>query len=141
MKTYDIFISRSWSDSDNCERLMGLLQNRPYFRFNYYSVSRYRPITSPNASALTAAVINQIKQSKVILVAAGVDAAHHKWRLKEMIIAKAEGRFILGIRPYGNRDISEEVRKRADNIVGWNSKTIIRAIKDLSNLPTPRKYE
>lgn len=133
MRTYNVFISHSWSHSDHYDRLVGLLDKRPYFRFKDYSVPKDHPIhNAPNAAKLTMAIARQIRPCGIILVAAGVYTTYRKWMLKEMRLAKMGGKPILGIKPYGNDYISKEVRKFADDIVGWNSGSIVAAIKDLS---------
>ena len=44
MRTHHLFISHSWACRDAYERLVGLLNRRPYFRFKDYSVPRDHPI-------------------------------------------------------------------------------------------------
>ena len=34
MKTYNLFLSHSWTYSNHYENLINLLNNRPYFSFN-----------------------------------------------------------------------------------------------------------
>ncbi len=133
MRTYNVFISHSWSHSDDYERLINLLDNQPYFDFKDYSVPRDDPIhNASDTAALTAAIVRQIRPCGIILVVAGVYTTYRKWMLKEMRMAKRMGKSILGIKPYGNDYISQAVRIQADDVVPWSSGTIVAAIKDLS---------
>ena len=45
MKTYNLFISHSWSYPDAYERFINLLKARPYFAFKDYSVPPDDPFT------------------------------------------------------------------------------------------------
>ena len=51
MHTFNLFISHSWTYSDQYERLVALLQNRGYFSFRNYSVPRDDPIHSAGTIA------------------------------------------------------------------------------------------
>jgi len=44
VKTYNLFISHSWTHSDAYERLVEMLRQRPYFSFKNYSVPKDDPI-------------------------------------------------------------------------------------------------
>jgi hypothetical protein len=49
-KTYNIFISHSWSYGDAYDRLVELLKAKPYFRYKDYSVPKDDPIHSAPTS-------------------------------------------------------------------------------------------
>ena len=44
MRTYNLFISHSWSYSDSYDRLVELLEQASYFSFKNYSVPKDSPI-------------------------------------------------------------------------------------------------
>ena len=57
VKTYNIFLSHSWSYSDAYEKLMELLKQAPYFYFKDYSVPKDDPIhNAPNSQELYEAI-------------------------------------------------------------------------------------
>lgn len=51
--------------------------------------------------------------------------AHSKWIKKEIIIAEIEIKPILGVRPYGNKQMPNFVEVYADKIVGWRARNIV----------------
>lgn len=135
MKTYNLFISHSWSYADQYDRLVSLLDKRLYFAFKDYSVPPGDPIHRAATDAqLRQAIRNHMAPCHVILVMAGVYATYSKWIDIEIELALSGFRHpkpIIAIRPRGNERISERVRGAADEIVGWNTESIVKAIRDL----------
>ncbi len=136
MKTYNLFISHSWSYEDQYDRLVALLRNRPYFDFRDYSVPSDDPIYGARTDAqLREAIRNQMMRCHVVIILAGVYATYSKWIDEEIGLAKlgfAYPKPILAVRPWGNRAISSRVREAADRIVGWNTESVVSAIRDLA---------
>ena len=136
MKTHHLFISHSWAYSDAYERLVGLLDQRPYFRFKDYSVPRDDPIHNARTTVgLRAAIRQQMAPCGVVLILAGVYATYSKWIDEEVTLA--QGGFlvpkpIVAIRPWGNERISQRVRNAATRVVGWNTDSVVTAIRDLA---------
>lgn len=135
-KTFNLFISHSWTYSNAYENLIKLLDNRSYFFYNNFSIPRNDPIhTKGTDRELYKAIKNKILPSNVVLIMAGVYASHSKWIDKEIRIAKVEfskPKKIIAIEPWGAIKTSAVVKANADMIVGWNTESIISAIRELS---------
>jgi hypothetical protein len=135
--TYNIFISHSWVYGDAYNRLIELLNGRGYFPFKNYSVPKNNPIhNAPNQQALYNAILNQIQPSSVILIMAGVYATYSKWINLEIQIAKKEfinQKPIIAIKPWGQTNISSVVSQNANDIVGWNTESVVAAIRKWTN--------
>ncbi len=133
MKTYNLFISHSWSYSNVYEKLIALLERRPYFSFKDYSVPRDDPIhNAPNSRELYEAIKKQITPCHIVLIPAGVYATYSTWIKKEIRIAKTEfqhPKSIIAIKPRAQKKISQIVAENADEIVGWNTDSIVKAIR------------
>jgi hypothetical protein len=134
-KTYNLFISHSWTYSDAYEKLIGLLDNDSNFSYKNYSVPKDDPIhTKGTDKELYQAIKNQMSSCSVVLILAGVYASYSKWINKEIIIAQEEfstPKKIIAIEPWGSEKTSTVVKDAADKIVKWNSSSIISAIKEL----------
>lgn len=132
-KTYNLFISHSWSYSDAYDKLIALLNKRAYFSFRDYSVPRDDPIhNAPNSQALYDAIKRQMAPCHVVLVMAGVYATYSAWIRKEIKIAKTEFQTpkpVIAIKPWAQTNISQFVRESADDIVAWNTNSIVDAIR------------
>lgn len=134
--TYNLFISHSWAYGDAYEKLINLLESRPYFLYKDYSVPKNDPVhTNGTDKELYMAIKNKISQSHVVLIMAGVYSSYSKWIDKEIKIAKVEfskPKKIIAIEPWGSEKTSTLVKANADLIVGWNTESIVSAIRELS---------
>lgn len=132
---YNLFISHSWTYGDAYEKLVNMIDNRPYFSWKNYSVPQDDPIhDAPNQQLLYEAIKRQISPSHVVIILAGVYATYSKWINKEIKIAKNEfytSKPILAIQPWGAEKTSKVVKDNADLIVGWNTESIIDGIRQL----------
>ena len=132
MKTYNLFISHSWSYSDQYHGLEKLLQQKQYFYFKNYSVPKNDPIhTSGTDRELRDAIERKMRPCSVILILAGLYASYSKWIDKEIDIAKGSSKPIIAIEPWGSERTSQVVKEQADKIVGWNTESVVSVIRRL----------
>jgi len=131
-KIYNIFISHSWSYGDAYERLVDLLNSHPTFLFNDYSIPKYDPVHVGSDRQLEEAIYNKMRPCHIVLIMAGVYATYSRWINKEIRIARR--RFlnpkpIIAVKPRGNVNVSSIVAENAKVIVGWNTESIVTAIR------------
>jgi len=135
-KTHRLFISHSWAYSDTYEKLVDLLNKRPYFSYMNYSVPKYDPVhTNGTDLELYEAIKNKISQCHVVIILAGVYSSHSKWINKEIEIANnafSTPKSILAIEPWASQKTSIIVKDNADRIAKWNTESIVSAIRELS---------
>lgn len=131
-----LFISHSWTYENAYEDLLKLLKAKNYFDFRNYSVPKDDPIhTNGTTAQLYDAISEKIRNCHVILVMAGVYSTHSKWINIEIEIAKKEFDWkkpIIAIEPWGSERTSQHVKENADKIVGWNTNSIVSAIRELT---------
>lgn len=127
---YNLFISHSWEYSDAYQKLCRLLDNRPYFEYKNYSVPFNDPIhTNGTDKQLIEAIINKIIPTSAVLILAGVYATYSRWINKEVEISKYLNKKIIAIEPWASEKTSTFVKENADEIVGWNTDSIVKAIR------------
>ena len=135
MNTYNLFISHSWRYGDAYDRLVDLLRNRPYFAFRNYSVPQNDPIhNARNDAQLRKAIRDQMIPCHVIIIMAGVYSTYSKWINIEIDLAQKgfqNPKPIIAVRPWGSERISTVVSSAANQIVGWNTESVVKAIRDL----------
>lgn len=135
-KTYNIFISHSWSYSDAYKKLTDLLDKRTYFSYKDYSIPKDDPVhTNGTSQELQDAIKRKISPCHIIIIMGGVYSSYSKWIKKEIKIAQEEFtsiKPIVAVKPWGNTNLSQIVQDKADKIVGWNTVSIVDAIKELS---------
>ena len=136
MRTYNLFISHSWTYEDQYERLVALLQARGYFDWRNCSVPKNDPLhTNGTYRELYNAIKNQISPSSVVLILAGVYSSYSKWIDKEIHIGQNEfytPKPIIAIEPWGSKNTSTKVKEAADIIVRWNTESIVSAIREVT---------
>ncbi len=133
LKTYNLFISHSWSYSNAYNNLTALLDEAKYFDYKNYSVPKNDPIhNASNSKELYEAIKNQVKYAQVVIILAGVYSTYSKWIDKEIEIAQSMGKPILAVEPWGAEKTSFKVKNAADRIVKWNTQSIVDAIRELS---------
>lgn len=133
LKSRNLFISHSWSYGDAYEKLVALLDAAPNFLYKNYSVPKDDPVhNAPNMDALYRAIKNQMVFCDVVLIMAGKYATYSKWIQREIQIAKQDfSKPIVAIRPWANEQVSSVVTDAADRLVGWNTGSIVSAIREL----------
>ncbi len=128
---YNLFISHSWAYSDAYDKLVGMLDKAPYFTYKNYSVPKNDPIhNAPYDYQLKAAIREQMKYASCVLILAGVYASYSKWIKIEIELAQELGKKIIAIQPWSAQRTSLVVKNAADEIVGWNTSSIVRSIKE-----------
>ena len=136
MNTYNLFISHSWNYTEQYDRLVRLLKARRYFAFKNYSVPRNDPIHRAGTDAqLRRAIRDHMTPCHVVLILAGVYATYSKWINIEIDLAEmgfSDSKPIIAVAPWGSERISEPVRDAADRVVRWNTKSIVKAVRDLA---------
>lgn len=133
LKSRNLFISHSWAYGDAYDKLVDLLDAAPNFQYKNYSVPKNDPVhDAANVEALYKAIKNQIVFCDVVLIMAGKYATYSKWIQHEIQIAKTDySKPIVAIRPWANEQVSSVVSAAADKLVGWNTTSIVSAIREL----------
>ena len=128
-KTYTIFISHSWAYIDDLNNLKRLLENRGYFNVQFEEATPDVPINSDNAYYIRQRLKQKISNSDVVLGIAGIYASHSEWMAWELDKALELGKPIVGVVPRGAERVSTVVSSRANEIVRWNTDSIVEAIR------------
>ncbi|MBY7649332.1 MAG: hypothetical protein C4617_02260 [Candidatus Liberibacter europaeus] len=128
-RIYELFISHVWSKSGEYKNLVNLLDCKKYTNFNYHEVPEDSPINSDNSEYIKSVLRKRLDIAEIVLVPAHVSATNSDWVIWEMDTAEKNNVPIIGIKPYGGKNISMEVTSRAKECVNWNTKSIVDAIR------------
>jgi lysophospholipid acyltransferase (LPLAT)-like uncharacterized protein len=128
---YRIFISHSWNYSNQYNSIIDFLDRQGVDYCNH-SVPKDDPVhTNGTDKQLREAIDAKIKGCSCVIILAGVYASYSKWINKEIEIAQEYGKPIIAVKYWGAERISDVVKNAADKVVGWNSKVLADAIKEL----------
>lgn len=127
--TYRLFISHSWIYGDAYARVVEFLEQEKVAFYNH-SVPKDDPIhTNGTDKQLREAIDAKIKGTSCVIILAGVYATYSKWINIEIEIAKAYGKPIIAIEPWGADRTSSVVKNHANEIVKWQASSIAKAIE------------
>ena len=129
LRRYYGFISHAWRYNEEYNRLAAMLKTALFFDFYNYSVTSHDPLTPRTLRALGPALENQMRNAQVVLVIAGMYVAYREWIDFEIAYAVRTGKPIVGIRPWGAEVIPQAVSRNANIMVGWNTDSIVSAIR------------
>ncbi len=129
LKTYRLFISHAWSHNAEYYRLQKLLDEAARFKFQNYSVPEHDPIDGSTTTALKNQLLRQIRPVNIVLILAGMYANHSDWIQFEIDSAKNLNKPIIGISPWGQRRKPLIVQDSVNEMVNWNTNSIVRAIR------------
>lgn len=132
LRTYNVFISHAWTYDAAYDRVVSLLNAAPFFVWRNHSVPRTRPVVSPGLavarSRLVSELRDQIRPTHIVLVVAGMYAAHREWIQTELDIATDWNKPIVGLVPWGAARVPTAITIAAREMVRWNTASIVAAI-------------
>ena len=135
MKTYNLFISHSWNYTFEYYKLINLLTNVRYFRWKNYSVSPDYCFDTDQIISnkkMEANLKRQIKPVSCVLIIGGKYINYREWILKEIDLSLSFDKPIIGILPWGIRQVPEIFRNVCRDIIGWNVSSVVNSIKNNS---------
>lgn len=131
LHNYRLFISHAWRYGDRYKRAVQFLDNANNFSWTNYSVPEDRAFERKSAAYLTEAMRRQIRPVQCVVIISGMYVNHSEWIQFEMDFAKSLNKPILGIRRWGEQRTPQSVVDCADEMVAWNSASIVAAIRRL----------
>jgi NAD(P)H-dependent FMN reductase len=121
-----LFISHSWK-YDDYDKMVQLLDGRAYFDFDESSVPADEAIVGSNKEVWDA-IENKIRWCQIVILTAGVHASYSGSIKREIDFAKALGKPIIAVIPFGAERTSSLVN-HATEVVGWRADSIVAAIR------------
>lgn len=129
LKTYVVFISHAWEYGDQYDRIVGMLNNANNFYWKNCSVPKDDPVhITESDKKLDEAIREQIRVCNIALILGGMYAVHSGWIKREIELC-GDKKPIVGIKPRGNKLMPKVVADAAKEVVGWNTQSIVDAIR------------
>ena len=129
---YRIFISHAWGYNADYYRLISSLDMTSNFLYANYSVPEHDPVDANNNRKLAEELRQQIRPVEVVIIFGGMYVAYSNWIQFEIDFAQYLSKPILGIKPWGAQRMPQAVQTAANEVVGWNTPTIVSAIRRLA---------
>jgi len=129
---YRLFISHAWKYSESYDRAITFLNNANNFDYANYSIPWEKKFENLTNFQLKEELKDQIRPVNAVLVMGGMYVAHSDWIQFEIDFAKLLDKPIIGIRPWNGQRMPDAVTQAANVIVGWNTDSIVQAIRNYS---------
>lgn len=130
LKEYHILISHSWDYGNHYQTICDWLNKTNYFRWSNYSVPLTNPLDVNSKRELREKLKNRISSCSCVIVLSGMYVDYSEWIDFEIETAKAYHKPIIGVKPWGQERTPLEVQEDADVMVGWNSASVVQAVRD-----------
>lgn len=130
LKNYHIIISHSWDYNEHYEKVVSWLNDANNFEWSNYSVPLTNPIDAKGKKELKEKLRNKITNCSCIIILSGMYVAYSEWIDYEIDTAVEMGKPIIGVEPWGQERVPQKVTSNADVVVGWNSSSVVQAIRD-----------
>ncbi|MEI4473533.1 TIR domain-containing protein [Frigidibacter sp. MR17.24] len=128
---HKLFISHAWKYSDRYNRAVRFLNDASNFKWSNYSVPESKAFVGMTSEELGEQMKRQIRPAQCVVIVSGMYVNHSAWVQYEMDFAKQIGKPILGIKRWGEQRTPQSVVNCADEMVAWNSASIVAAIRRL----------
>ena len=129
LNNYHILISHSWGYNSDYQTIKEWLDSAPYFRWSDYSVPLTNPIDANSKRELQQKIDNKIAVCSCIIVLSGMSVSYSEWIDFEIRTALKYSKPIIAVKPWGQQRIPSIITAFADEIVGWNSDSVINAVR------------
>jgi MTH538 TIR-like domain (DUF1863) len=127
---YRIFVSHAWDYSQEYYDLINRLNDYPNFDYRNYSVPEHDRLDT--TTQLGQKLLNQMNPAQVVIILAGMYAAHSEWIQYEIDQAVRLGKPIIAVKPWGQERVPLAIQNAATVVHGWNISPIIQSIRNLS---------
>ena len=134
LKTRMIFISHAWSYTQHYNKVVEWFDDAENFSWKNCSVPSNDALPDKTTTGLRTGMTRQINPSQVVVILGGMYAAHSNWIEYEIKEAKRMNKPIVGVKPWGQERIPHIVKEASwCEPVGWNSASVVRAVRQYSN--------
>ncbi len=143
-KTYNLYLSRSWFDSDYYDKFTELLNKRPFFTYNVLALPREDPaFSSADDENLVETTKRNMAGAHMVFFRADAYEEYGKWIDVELELAKnglTATKPVVGVKPNPHAEVAEVIGAAADRIVDWDVKAAYDAVKDLATYDILKLY-
>ena len=123
-----LFVCHVWVEDEDYHRIFEYVESSPNFFYRNTSTPDARP--SGDKEALRESLRKQIVEAEVVIVPAALYRRNMDWVEFQMHCAKAFDKPLIVLEPFGGTDtIAPAVQELADDVVPWDQRQLIDAIK------------
>lgn len=138
---YRVFVTHVFQDDEDYQRVFEYLESRDQF-FYLTSSDLAKMPESGGLEAMKAELREQIKPAEVVIMPITTFETNPDLVRFQMDVAEAFAKPILGVKSFGDTvAIHKEMIDRCADIIEWNERTMIEAIKRLGRNEETAQWE
>jgi len=138
---FRVFVTHLFQDNEDYQRVFEYLESRDNFFYLTFSNLENMP-PSGGDEAIKEEFRNQIKEAEVVILPLAMFEANPNLIGFQLDYAQASKKPLLGIQAFGGTvAISKTLLDRCDDVIEWNERTIISAIKRLARNEDTAQWE
>ncbi len=137
---FRIFASHGWETDEDYLRLFEYLESTT----NFYYENLLPPGSSPEGESIAqrrTRILDAMKRAEVVVVCTGQYEPFRDWIDFEISAAKAHRLPIVLVEPFGPKDAPAELKSKADQIVGWSSRSLEDAIRVQARQDQSKRFD
>jgi hypothetical protein len=124
-----VFVTHTFAENADYHRVFEYLESSPNFFYANCSAPNDVPATG-GREALKEALLKQIRAAEVVVVVSSMYMDNRDWIEYQMDAAQAADLPLVALEPFGGvGKMPEAVAKRAEEVVGWNERIMVDAIR------------
>lgn len=124
-----LFVTHAFVSHADYHRVFEYLEAAPNFFYRNCSVPDHPPAAG-GKEALKEEYRRQLKTAEVVIVLSSLYAENEYWTTYQMDAAQASNLPLVAVEPFGGSlKVPAEVARRAAEVVGWNERLMVDAIR------------
>src|SRR5512134_2786903 len=124
-----VYVTHAFESHPDYHRVFEYLEALPNFFYRNVSVPDHPPQTG-GKEALKEEYRTQLKSAEGVVVLSSLYLENEYWTTYQMDAAQASNLPLVAVEPFGgNVKVPAEVAKRAAEVVGWNERLLVDAIR------------
>jgi hypothetical protein len=136
-----IFVTHAFASHADYHRVFEYLEALPNFFYRNVSVPDQLPSTG-GKEALKEEYRAQLKTAEVVIVLCSLYLENEYWTTYQMDAAEASNLPLVAIEPFGvTAKVPAEIAKRAAEVVGWNERNIVDAVRRQARHENTARWE
>lgn len=122
-----VFVSHVFTEHPDYLRVFEYLESAA--NFFYVNCSDPQPPESAGKEAMKEKLLQQIRDCEAVVVISSMFSENKDWITFEMDAAQAAELPIIALEPFGGGKLPAEVEARSAEVVGWNDRMMVDAIR------------
>jgi len=136
-----LFVTHAFASDPDYLRVFEYLEASPNFFYVNCSVPDHPPATG-GKEALKEEYRTQLKTAEVVIVLSSLYINNEYWTTYQMDAAQATNLPLVALEPFGvNVEVPAEVAKRAAEVIGWNERTMVDAVRRQARHEDTHRWE